>query len=71
MGDKIIELIRKLFTVASIEVIIGGIVLWFGVIPLMATVFQSIFTGLEFLIIMGLMIALIILIAKIVWNIEF
>lgn len=70
MSDKVAKIVRAFTATVTVGGVVAGIIFWFGILPLIATIFQSIFTGLQFLIIMALMILLIILIAKIVFKVD-
>ena len=67
---KVADIVKAFTATVTVGGVVAGIIFWFGIIPLMATVFQSIFTGLQFLIIMALMILLMVLVAKIVFNVD-
>lgn len=66
---KVADLFKGMTAVLTIGTVTGLIIFWFGILPLMATVFQSIFSGLEFLGIMAMMIILLRLVAKIIFSV--
>ena len=67
---KVAEIFKAITATVTVGGVIAGIIFWFGVLPLVATIFQSIFTGMQFLIIMALMILLMVLVTKIVFGVE-
>ena len=66
---KAADLFKGMTAVVTLGMVAGFIIFWFGVIPLLATIFQSVFTGLQFLGIMALMIILLRLVAKLIFEI--
>ena len=66
---KVADLFKGMATVVTLGTVAGFIIFWFGVIPLLATIFQSVFTGLQFVGIMALMIILLRLVAKLIFEI--
>lgn len=66
---KAADLFKGMAAVLTIGTVTGLIIFWFGILPLMATVFQSVFSGLEFLGIMAMMIILLRLVAKIIFGV--
>lgn len=67
---KVSEIVKTIAATLTVGSMAAVVVCWFGIIPLLATVFQGIFTGTQFLIIMLMMIALLIVIGKIVFGVD-
>lgn len=67
---KVSEIVKTIAATLTVGGMTAVVVCWFGIIPLLATVFQGIFTGTQFLIIMLMMIALLIVIGKIVFGVD-
>lgn len=67
---KVAEVFKAIVATITVGGMAAVIICWFGIIPLVATVFQGIFTGLQFLLIMAMMIALLIVVGKLVYNVD-
>ena len=68
MAEDIMRIIGKVIGVVGGLGLIALVLIWFGAIPLVATIFEAVFTGWQLIALLAMMIAVIALIVKYVMK---